>query len=76
MYGDYRAGQTAHALSAHIPQGGFPPEREGRGSRFGRTAALGLTDHVWSIGELIDAALTAFHQSPRRTYRIDGGSSG
>jgi hypothetical protein len=38
MYGDYRAGQTAHALSAHIPQGGFPPEREGRGSRFGRTA--------------------------------------
>jgi hypothetical protein len=27
MYGDYRAGQTAHALSAQIPQG-FPPERE------------------------------------------------
>jgi IS1 family transposase len=43
--------------------------------------ALGLTDHVWSIGELIDAALSAAPPKPtptapdrRRTFRvIEGG---
>jgi hypothetical protein len=43
--------------------------------------ALGLTDHVWSIGELIDAALAAVPPIPtetaperRRRFRvIDGG---
>jgi IS1 family transposase len=45
--------------------------------------ALGLTDHVWSIGELIDAALTAVPPRPtptapdrRRQFRvIQGGRS-
>lgn len=45
--------------------------------------ALGITDHVWSIGELIDAALTAvpFKPTPtapdrRRQFRvIEGGRS-
>jgi hypothetical protein len=42
--------------------------------------ALGLTDHVWSIGELIDAALTAVPPIPtetaperRRRFRIIQG---
>jgi IS1 family transposase len=43
--------------------------------------ALGITDHVWSIGELIDAALTAAPPKPtptapdrRRQFRvIEGG---
>jgi IS1 family transposase len=45
--------------------------------------ALGITDHVWSIGELIDAALTAVPPNPtptaperRRRFRvIQGGRS-
>jgi hypothetical protein len=43
--------------------------------------ALGITDHVWSIGELIDAALAAVPPKPtptaperRRRFRvIEGG---
>jgi hypothetical protein len=35
--------------------------------------ALGITDHVWSIGELIDAALTAV---PPLRHRIAGDSFG
>ena len=46
--------------------------------------ALGLTDHVWSIGELIDAALAAVPPPPsetpsdrRRQFRvIEGGKGG
>jgi hypothetical protein len=45
--------------------------------------ALGLTDHVWSIGELIDAAVAAEHPMPtptapdrRRLFRvIEGGKA-
>jgi hypothetical protein len=42
--------------------------------------ALGITDHVWSIGELIDAALTAVPPMPapaaskwRRQFRVIQG---
>jgi hypothetical protein len=45
--------------------------------------ALGITDHVWSIGELIDAALTAAPPKPaltapdrrRRFTVIQGGKA-
>jgi hypothetical protein len=38
--------------------------------------ALGLTDHAWSIGELLDAALAvATAQTRPRQRRIDGGDS-
>jgi hypothetical protein len=41
--------------------------------------ALGLTDHPWSIAELIDAAVRGAPQEPsgwRRRFRvIDGGQS-
>jgi IS1 family transposase len=47
------------------------------------TVSLGITDHVWSIGELIDAALTAAPPKPtptapdrRRQFRvIQGGKN-
>jgi hypothetical protein len=42
--------------------------------------ALGLTDHVWSIGELLDAAMTAVPPLPtptapdrRRQFRVIQG---
>ena len=42
--------------------------------------ALGVTDHIWDIGELVDAALSAITPEPegRRVGRfrvIDGGLS-
>jgi hypothetical protein len=45
--------------------------------------ALGITDHVWSIGDLLDAALTVAPRAPtetapdlRRRFRvIEGGKS-
>jgi hypothetical protein len=45
--------------------------------------ALGIADHVWSIGELLDAALTAVPPKPqptapdrRRQFRvIQGGKN-
>jgi hypothetical protein len=45
--------------------------------------ALGITDHVWSIGELIDASLTAVPPKPtpsapdrRRQFRVIEGGKG
>jgi len=38
-------------------------------------AALGLTDHVWSIGELLDAALATQLITPETTGPIGGGGS-
>ena len=38
--------------------------------------ALGIADHVWSIGELVDAALPLYRRCLRRPRRIVGGSSG
>jgi len=42
--------------------------------------ALGLTDHAWSIGELLDAAMTAYRPEPAKPSKprfqvIEGGKS-
>jgi hypothetical protein len=38
--------------------------------------ALGIADHVWSVGELIDAALKAVWTKPTRLPRDAVASSG
>jgi hypothetical protein len=37
--------------------------------------SLGIADHVWSIGELVDAALAAAAKSPRLRHPIGDGNS-
>jgi hypothetical protein len=70
---------TAHRTPAQTLPRSLPAN--GGTSPLKLSVALGITDHAWSIGELIDAALTAVPPKPtptapdrRRQFRvIEGG---
>jgi hypothetical protein len=72
-----------HAAAVSLYVGHYNLCRVHEAHRTAPAVALGITDHVWSIGELLDAALAEAPRAPtdtapdrRRLFRVNRGREG